>query len=153
MTGRERVQRALRFESPDRAPRNLWALSGVNLYRKAELDEMNRRFPQDFSGVGNPKKSSRAGGQAGVVGTHVDAWGCVWQVGEPGVQGEIKEPILGDWRALDSWQPPWELLDKPDLSKVEEHCKATGRFVLAGTETRLRCVARDASLFAFQFAK
>ena len=136
MTGRERVQRALRFQSPDRAPRNLWALTGIRLWRKAEHEALLQRFPEDFSGVGNPTQSKRARGQPGVVGTNVDAWGCVWQVGEPGVQGEIKEPILGDWKALDSWQPPWELLDQPDLSKVEEHCRATKRFVLAGTETR-----------------
>lgn len=136
MTGRERVQRALRFQNPDRAPRVLWALPGVRLFRTAELEAMNRRFPMDFSGVANPAKSVRARGQPGVVGTYVDAWGCLIRVNEPGVVGEVKDPILGDWRALDSWQPPWELLEKPDLSKIEEHCRATDKFVLAGTETR-----------------
>lgn len=136
MTGRERVQRALRFQRPDRAPRNLWALPGIRSWRRAELEALLRRFPEDFSGVGNPAKGRRVRGRPGEVGTNVDAWGCVWRVAEPGVQGEIKDPVLADWKALDSWQPPWDLLENPDLSRVETHCRATGRFVLAGTETR-----------------
>lgn len=124
------------FQTPDRIPRDLWALPGIRLHRKTELDAMLNRFPSDFSAVGNPNKSTRTRGQSGVVGSYVDAWGCIWQVAEPGVAGEIKQPILSDWKALDSWQPPWEMLDQPDLSNVEKHCRATSRFVLAGTETR-----------------
>ncbi len=52
MTQRERVIKALTFQSPDRAPRALWALPGVTRSRKDEFDEMNRRFPPDFSGAG-----------------------------------------------------------------------------------------------------
>jgi hypothetical protein len=80
--------------------------------------------------------SPRAKGERGAVGTYTDAWGCVWTVAERGVVGEIRDPILRDWSALDTWQPPWELLDKPDLRWANEHCRATDRFVLAGTETR-----------------
>ena len=44
MTGRERVIAALRFEKPDRAPRDLWALPYISLFRSDELDAMLDRF-------------------------------------------------------------------------------------------------------------
>lgn len=36
MNSRERVIRALRFENPDRVPRDLWYLPGVEMFRKKE---------------------------------------------------------------------------------------------------------------------
>lgn len=136
MQKRERVIRALKFERPDRAPRTLWALPGVRMDRRLELEDMERRFCPDISGVGNAAKSSRARGDSAAVGTYVDAWGCVWSVAERGVVGEIKDPILADWKTLADWQPPWELLDQADLKEAEDRCRTTDCFVLAGTETR-----------------
>ena len=48
MTGRERVRRALEMDYPDRAPRDLWALPGVILYRTEEYQATLKRFPPDF---------------------------------------------------------------------------------------------------------
>jgi hypothetical protein len=71
-----------------------------------------------------------------VAGTHVDAWGCVWHVGEPGVIGEVKKCPLEDWSALGSYQAPWELLEGADLSDVNRSCNENDHFMLVGTETR-----------------
>ena len=49
MDGRERVMRTLRFENPDRAPRDLWALPGIEMFRKDELEAMLDRFPLDLA--------------------------------------------------------------------------------------------------------
>ncbi len=49
ITSRERVHRALRFESPDRAPRELWALPGINMFRRDEMDPLQARYPSDFT--------------------------------------------------------------------------------------------------------
>ena len=45
ITPRERVMRALTFQHPDRAPRELWALPGVARYRQAELAAFYRALP------------------------------------------------------------------------------------------------------------
>jgi uroporphyrinogen decarboxylase len=152
------VIRTLRFEHPDRAPRDLWALPGIEMYRKDELDAMLDRYPLDIT---RPRvqygRGAREEGIPHVVGSYVDAWGCVWHVGEPGVVGEVKEPPLADWSALDHFKPPYEILDNADFSKVNRNCAepgdlfsyATGRgaglstlqgqsgsFVLAGTTIR-----------------
>ena len=49
ITSRERVIKALRFDRPDRAPRDLWTLPGVPKYRKAALDRLLSRYPVDFT--------------------------------------------------------------------------------------------------------
>lgn len=137
MTSRERVIRALRFQRPDRAPRDLWYLSGVPMFRQDELDEVVRRYPTDFGESGGRYgQSGRARGMKGLVGTYVDAWGCVWHVAEPGVAGEVKEPPIRTWDDLRRYTPPWELLREADLSKVNETCARIDRFVRVGTEVR-----------------
>ena len=137
MTCRERVVRTLRFEHPDRAPRDLWALPGVLMQRKQEFDELSQRFPSDFA---VPEftygHSTRAKGNPAHVGAYVDEWGCEFTVAEAGVIGEVKNPPLADWRRLDSWTPPWELLDNADLSHVDKGCATTDSFVKTGTHVR-----------------
>lgn len=145
MTGRERVLRALNFQSPDRPPRELWTLPGIAMYRHDELDAMLARFPSDFAspdvthGTG-PDVQYGAGhktrGAPAVVGTYVDEWGCPFTVAEPGVIGEVKAPPLADWAALDSLTPPDEILELADFSLVNAGCAATDKFVKAGTTVR-----------------
>lgn len=137
MNSRERVIKTLNFEEVDRLPRNLWRLPGVEMFRKDELNEVLERYPEDYSSTvysyGNGK---RCKGNPNTVGEYTDAWGCVWHVAEPGVVGEVKEYPLSDWSSLDSYQMPWELLNEADLSKVNESCAKSDKFVLVGTETR-----------------
>ena len=48
MTSRERTAKTLNFYSPDRAPRELWALPGVAVFRAKEMEEITKQFPMDF---------------------------------------------------------------------------------------------------------
>jgi uroporphyrinogen decarboxylase len=137
MNSRERVRRALRFEHPDRAPRNLWSLPGIRMFREAELEEVLARYPADMTGPDySYGASSRARGTPYVVGSYTDDWGSTWTVAEPGVAGEVKDPPLADWSALAHYRPPFEVLDNADFSRVNRSCAETDRFVLAGTMTR-----------------
>ena len=137
MTGRERVRRTLGFQTPDRVPRELWALPGVARYRADEVEALLARFPSDFAG---PEvtygAATRAQGTEADVGTYVDAWGCPFTVMEPGVIGEVKDPPLADIAALDRLRPPDEILDEADFSSVDASCAATDLFVKAGTTVR-----------------
>ena len=137
MTPRQRVIRALEFDRPDRAPRDLWALPGVSMLRNDELQAVLERFPVDFErpeGVYGPSKWGR--GAPNEVGASVDAWGCEFVVAETGVVGEVKHPPLADWSRLEEWQPPWELLDYADLARANAACNETEKFVIAGTHVR-----------------
>jgi hypothetical protein len=137
MTGRERVKRALTFECPDRAPRDVWALPYVQLFRRDELDELRAEFPMD---IGSPQLSP--GWSDEVVqatrtpGRYRDDWGSVWYVGEAGVIGEVKEPALADWSALAHFQPPWHLVRGRDLSHASRCCAKSDQFMLSDVTAR-----------------
>lgn len=136
MTGRERVRRALEFRQPDRVPRDLWALPGVVEFRKNELDEVRKRFPPDVATAPSPyAPSGRERGDPNVVGVYTDMWGATWRVGQAGVIGEVKEPPLADWAALDSYRMPWPSLDRADWDRVNRFCASTDLFVVAATQT------------------
>jgi hypothetical protein len=137
MTSRERVYRTLEFRNPDRAPCDLWALAGVTMLRRPEFDELLLKYPSDFAGPnGRYGKSSVSRGTPAEVGEYIDEWGCVWNVAEVGVCGEVKRPPLADWSALATWSPPWEVLENADLSGVNAWCAETDLFVKTGTQVR-----------------
>jgi len=132
MTSRERVTRALRFERPDRTPRDLWTLPGIPMFHQAELDELLERFPVDIAGPDfTYGPADRARGEPARVGSYTDEWGCVWEVGEPGVIGEVKRAPLDDWAALATYRAPHEILDNADLSRVDKGCAQSDQFILA----------------------
>ena len=154
MNSRQRVCSALRFETPDRTPRDLWAVPAIGMSRPEELAQVLRRYPSDIvlplnpagtalSGLASslrPQDSTglmfaygaaeRASGVAFVRGAYVDEWGCTWEVGEDGVAGEVKHPPLADWRALDGLTPPWEVLEGANWDAVNRICAQTDKFVL-----------------------
>ena len=110
MNSRERVIRTLTFDHPDRAPRHLWHLPGITMFRREEFDAFQARYPDDITGPPiRYGQSQRARGTPNVIGSYTDAWGCVWEVGEPGIVGEVKGPPLADWSALADYEPPYEL--------------------------------------------
>jgi hypothetical protein len=137
MTGRERVQRALTFRRPDRAPRDLWPLPGIEMFRQDELQALQARFPLDIAPpVFAYGRSPRQRGTPNVVGTYTDAWGCTWRVAQDGVVGEVKVPPLADWAALDRLRPPYEILEQADFRRVNASCAASEQFVLAWPTVR-----------------
>lgn len=137
MNSRERVKRALTFERPDRVPRDLWYLAGVSRSRKPELSRLLETYPSDFTGPqGTYGPSPLASGSEGDVGEYTDAWGCTFVMAEPGVCGEVRNPPLADWSELDTWAPPWMILEHMDLSQVDAACAATDKFVRTGTHVR-----------------
>lgn len=138
MTSRERVIKTLEFDSPDRLPRHLWHLPGIGMTRKSELDAVRARFPEDIVQPSDPRGPSlRSKGSVASVGTYTDEWGSEWTVAEVGVCGEVKNPPLTDYAALEGWTPPWELLDHADFSQVDAFRDATDCFVMSGPPVRL----------------
>jgi len=137
MTSRERVYRALEFRSPDRAPRDLWALQAVGLLQKEDFREVTERFPNDFGSPSIPPcLTGPATPDDGKVESYVDEWGCVWERKEIGIVGEVVGSPRKDWAALAAYTPPRDSIRLRDLSDVDRQCEASDRFMLGG------CVAR-----------
>jgi uroporphyrinogen decarboxylase len=139
MTGRERVKAALDFTGPDRVPRDLGTLSYVSTHRKDEVQAILDEFPmEDLDGPGAiypPGLITTPGDPE--VGEYIDEWGSVWSVAEEGVVGEVKKPALEDWAKLAHWQPPWDLIHRRDLSKVNQKCEKSDRFMLSECNVRI----------------
>jgi len=136
LTSRERVRRSLKFEYPDRLPRELWAIPYAYTHYKEAIEEIGRRFPGDFGGpAGVYRPSSCSRGEAYVVGTYVDEWGCVFQNIHDGVHGEVKEPTIA---TIEDWQqvrPPVEMLPEnwdEARDAVNRSCAAQDLFIRAG---------------------
>jgi len=137
VTSRERVDMALNFECPDRAPRDLWALPGPQVDQKDEIAALIDRFPMD---IGKPQTSP--GTNRGVleepivVGTSVDEWGSVWERAERGVIGEVKQPAIDDWAKLSGYRPPWQLVRDRSFDEVNRDCEQSDQFMLSAVTAR-----------------
>ena len=140
MSPRERVLAALEFTGPDRAPRDLWALPWVSMYAGEAYDQVVAKYPSDFTSAAALARGDRCRGQEARKGTYVDDWGCVFEVAEDGVIGEVKAPPLADWAALKNLKCPWEIIERADFDAVdravEAERRAADRFVLCGTSLR-----------------
>jgi uroporphyrinogen decarboxylase len=137
MTSRERVHAALTFSNPDRPPRDLWALPYVSLFRGDELNAVLAKYPSD---IGRPELSPGSDDQDlqryKTACTYKDEWGSVWHIGEPGIIGEVKQPILADWSALPSFQPPWDFIRSRNWDHVNRMCDKSSLFMISGTCAR-----------------
>lgn len=120
MISRERVKKALNFEEVDRMP----------------LEGHPDTAVTDVSGPSFTYGKGKSKGDTNKKGSYIDQWGCLWEVGEDGVKGEVKTPLLTDWSMLDSFTPPWDVLEQADLSTVNKQCEATDKFMVHmwGTE-------------------
>lgn len=156
MKKRERVIRTLNFSKPDRIPRDLWALPAVDMFQEEEKHCLLRKYPlditrpsQDFGGsdiqkrtdIPSKKEIIKRGPKKGE--RYVDRWGSIRNVGEDGVMGEVKSPIIDDKSKLKDVRPPWEILNNLDIDKVNEECKTSDKFVISS------CVARPFERFQF----
>jgi hypothetical protein len=138
MNSRERVQRTLDFKPADRVPRQLWRVPWVNMFAAKDLQALLKEYPEDFIGAGSVMgQSKRATGVPFRKGTYTDEWGCVWDCGEDGVVGEVKNPTMGEsWAALDTFTPPWEILENANWNAVniaqDKNLKSENKYMLLG---------------------
>lgn len=136
-TSRQRVIKTLNHEAVDRAPRDVWLQPGLDKLRGDELAEMFYRYPADIERADfRYPRGARSQGKPSEAGEYTDAWGCVWRVTEPGLEGELQGAPLPHASDIPHYKIPWELLDGPRLDRVNQACAASNRFVLARSETR-----------------
>ena len=131
LTPREMTYSALNFTNPPRAPREIWALPIATEKHPEKWAQIQQRFPQDTTSVDPSRPASPTKGDAYRIGEHIDAWGCKFNNIQDGVIGEVKDPIVKDWKDIRGVRVPREWL-KVDRDAVNRQCAKTDRFVLAG---------------------
>jgi hypothetical protein len=137
VTSRERVWRCIRFETPDRPPRQLWTLPIAAQKHPEAAARIVERFPADIGGPAwDPPASERRRGDPYAIGTYTDDWGCEFDNIQAGLIGEVKRPQLADWSRLKDLEAPWELAPKPEhLARVNASCAESDLFVMASLPT------------------
>lgn len=143
MQSRERVIKTLEFDNPDRIPRDLWWLPAVEMFQNEKLEDLLDKYPMDITAPEikpgrtiQQKKSDLPAYTTYLIknptkGKYLDEWGSVWYVGEDGVLGEVKEPVLDDFDELEDITPPWEFLESTDLSGVDEQWEESDKFMIS----------------------
>jgi len=123
-TPREIVTRCLKFEYPERIPRDLWLLPWTSDRYPDTVAEINRRFPNDFvTSQYFYSPSPKVKGDPYKMGTYIDEWGCIFVNYQNGVIGEVKEPMIkeiSDWQNV---EPPYEQLPKNENEAKKEISK------------------------------
>jgi hypothetical protein len=140
MPGRERIIRTLRFQKPDRVPRNLWTLPGIEMFRKKDLIDVLKHYPEDVLLLKDSSFFRRGKAVSGVRyrknKTAIDEWGCEWSAAEDGVAGEVKIPPLKSISEVDALHPPYEVLNTIDKGEIDTCCSHTDLFVILWTTIR-----------------
>ena len=133
-SSRELVSRALRFEHPERLPRDLWVLPWASNHYPETVAELQRRYPSDVATTRYfYPPSVRAKGDPYQVGASTDAWGCVFRNIQPGLIGEVENPILENMADAGSYQPPYEQLPQAG-SRAWSAARDTINRFYAGTD-------------------
>jgi len=132
MNSRQLVLQTLDFNSPHRAPRDLWVLPWAKNNFPRQYQRIKARFPSDFVSVKDKyTKPPQKNGDPYQVGTFTDEWGCIFVNIQEGYIGEVQSPLVSTW---DKWQtvsPPMEALTL-DKVAVNAFCKKSERFVFGG---------------------
>jgi hypothetical protein len=132
MNPRELVERTLEFDSPRRIPRQLWLLPWAAMRYPGEAARIQKTFPDDI--LSSPpfyREEPPVRGDRYARGSSTDEWGCTFENIQDGAIGEVKAPLLEDWSDLERVRIPKERLSV-DVEKVDDFCRSTDRFVLAG---------------------
>lgn len=131
MTSRELVRQTLEFSSPARIPRQLWLLPWAEDHYPEELARIRERYPDDL--LNAPpfyKQPLQTSGNEYSPGIYIDEWGCVFENRQKGLIGEVKEPLLTDWRDWEEVRIPRERLSV-DVEKLNDFCFSHDEFILS----------------------
>jgi hypothetical protein len=135
-TSRELVTRCLKFEFPERIPRDLWVLPWASMNYPEALRTIREKFTLDFESPPNVyQPSSRRQGNEYSPGIFIDEWGVAFTNIQAGVIGEVRQPIIQeitDWKSV---QPPYEILPA-DYARArgilkQQHDNST-KFIIGG---------------------
>lgn len=136
---RKVVYQTLACENPDRIPRHVWDIQWTYTNFPEKIKRLKQLYPDDI--VWCPrflKNDCGCKGDPYAIGTYSDEWGCVFENKFEGIVGEVKNARItsDDWEETEQIVVPDALLDL-DVEAINEYCKNTDLFVLAGSSVRI----------------
>ncbi len=136
MSSRKLVEKTLNFETPGRLARHMTVLPWAERHYPQVVRDMERRFSNDL--VVAPAlydKPTVKKGEKHTAGEFIDEWGCMFDNPESGIIGIPHKPLLDSWTDLEKFEAPASVLSL-NVASVNEFCRATDKFVLAGVFQR-----------------
>jgi len=118
----------------------LWTLPWADIHHPAELKQIKKDFPSDFSSP-DPcyHKKDISTGDPYKKGRFIDHWGCIFESCQDGYYGEVKEAIVSvedeNWDDVSRVHFPVEWLTI-DIDQVNAQCRASDKFMLSGVYAR-----------------
>ncbi len=110
MNSRERVLRAITFDSPDRVPIGYFMNWACRMKYGQAIVELCRAHPNDFYDTADTLIPERDDANYRPDGSYykreVDEWGCEWVYYKQGIMGEVKRAPLRDWAGLRDYRIP-----------------------------------------------
>ena len=111
MNSRERVLRAIQFDTPDRVPIGYSINPGALLRHGQKLIDLCTRYPHDFFDpaevIRMPERDTANYREDGSYYKELtDEWGCTWVCYKEGISGEVKRSPLDDWSKLEDYRFP-----------------------------------------------
>ncbi|MDD2392514.1 MAG: uroporphyrinogen decarboxylase family protein [Eubacteriales bacterium] len=136
MTSRELVLSTLEFRNKGRAPRQLWLLPWARDHHPDMCAKIAADFPDDISGVAAKYDvPSIEKGDPYTPGEYTDPWGCRFKNINPGIIGEVKDPLVAsddyDWDDVSNIHIPEEFLSF-DVGQINEECAKSSAFIMSG---------------------
>ena len=139
ISGRQAVLDTLNFNNPGRVATQIWDVPWTYMNYPEEMKRMREQYPDDV--VWCPrflKCESPTVGDQYEIGQYIDEWGCIFENKQRGIIGEVKKGLVEEeeWEDGDKIRQPVEFLDL-DVEAINEYCRNTDQFVLAGSSVRL----------------
>ena len=141
MTDRENLERAVRFDRPERIPMSFHVNASCwHHYPQEELQGLmashHLLFPGFEASPGPVEVELAPHVRAGEPFT--DPWGCVWETADDGIIGAVVRHPLESWDALEGYSPPdpdrsthwgpidWEAQKKEMGPSISQSCIPNG---------------------------
>lgn len=120
VNAKENFLRVLEFREPQWIPFNISLAWNLWHHYREDLEQLVLRHPKVFRGFRKGKVDFDSDpGPAYRKGEYFrDNWGCVWYAAEDGLEGQVVESPLADWKALDTYEPP-DLLKYTDTGDAD----------------------------------
>lgn len=137
MDSRERVIRTLEFNNPDRLPVDLWVLPAARMEYGDKLEELLDSHERDIISLVGPFDHGFTK-EYYEYGTFRDPWGSVWTNIQPGIIGEVKNPVFEEYDEIDSYVAPTEQFVKEwedykdNIAAQIVKAREAGKFVIGG---------------------
>lgn len=104
--------KAIQFDDPEWTPCYVGLMPATWMKHREALEDLVLAHPRLWPGARKGQTDFDAvWGPLYEAGRHTDAWGCVWENIQRGLDSAVVKHPLADWAAMEAWRPPDPLKD------------------------------------------